>query len=124
MRLFNISTEYALKLLICLARSGKPLPSSVLSREVGVSPRYMLNIGAKLRDSGLIKATHGVKGGFELGRPPGDISVMDVMKTMGCRGTPHSLSLGDGFQALCRYCKGLRSYVHDSLAGTTIADLL
>ena len=124
MRLFNISTEYALKLLICLARSGKPLPSSVLSREVGVSPRYMLNIGAKLRDSGLIKASYGVKGGFALCRPPEEISVMDVIKTMGGRGTPHSLSLGSGFQALCRYCKDVRSYVHNSLAGTTIADLL
>lgn len=124
MRLFNISTEYALKLLICLARSGKPLPSSTRSRKVGVSPRYLLSIGAKLRDAGLIKASHGVNGGFALDRPPEAISVIEVMKAIGCHGTPHSMSLGSGFQKLCCYCKDVRSYIHDSLANTTIADLL
>ena len=124
MRLFNISTEYALKLLICLARSGKPLPSSKLSREVGVSPRYLLSIGAKLRDSGLIKASHGANGGFALERPPEEISVIEVMRAIGCHGTPHSMSLGSGFQKLCRYCKDMRSHILDSLANTTIADLL
>ena len=124
MRLFNVSTEYAIKLLICLAHRSKPLPASALSREVGVSTRYLLSVCAKLRDAGLIKASHGVNGGFSLGKDATEISIMDVIKAMGCHSTPHSLSLGSEFQKLRCFCQDVRSSIDDSLTSTTIADLL
>lgn len=37
-----------------------------LARTIGVSPRYLLQIGARLRDAGFISVSFGAAGGYRL----------------------------------------------------------
>lgn len=52
------------------------MSSSKLSAEIEVSSWYLLQIGARLRDAGLIKVTYG---GFSLIQPADKITLYDVV---------------------------------------------
>jgi len=78
----NISTDYAIRIILYLASSKQVVSSSKLSRVIKVSPRYLLQIGAKLRDAGLISTTNGPIGGYSLIKPPEQISLHDIIIIM------------------------------------------
>lgn len=78
----NISTDYAIRMVLRLAQNNGVTPASRLSAAVGVSPRYLLQIGAKLRDAGFITVTHGPSGGYALRQAPGSISLYDIILAM------------------------------------------
>ena len=78
----NRSTDYAIRVVLCLAKEERAISSSKLSRMVGVSPRYLLQIGARLRGAGLIATTYGPTGGFSLLRAPREISLYDIIAVM------------------------------------------
>ena len=61
----NASNDYAIRMLICLSRASGAVSSSKLSRAIGVSPRYLLQIGARLRDAGFVHVGHGSAGGYQ-----------------------------------------------------------
>ena len=82
----NASTDYAIRMLICLSRASGAVSSSKLARAIGVSPRYLLQIGARLRDAGFVHVGHGPAGGYQLSRPPAKISLMDVIMAMNRKG--------------------------------------
>ena len=48
----NKSTDYAIQMLLYLAKAGKTVSSSKLAAAMGVSHRYLLQISAKLRRPG------------------------------------------------------------------------
>ena len=76
----NRSTDYAIRMLICLAKASGAVSSSQLARTIGVSPRYLLQIGARLRDAGFVSVSFGAAGGYRL--LPGEISLLDVITAM------------------------------------------
>lgn len=78
----NASTDYAIRLIFYLAKEAKTVPSSKLAAAIGVSARYLLQIGAKLRDAGLIATTYGSTGGFSLLRSPQEISLYNIIIVM------------------------------------------
>jgi len=78
----NISTDYAIRIILYLANSKQVVSSSKLSKVIRVSPRYLLQIGAKLRDAGLIRTTNGPTGGYSLIKAPGQISLHDIIIIM------------------------------------------
>ena len=82
MRPLNQSTDYAIRMILYLAKTACTVPSSKLSAAIGVSPRYLLQIGAKLRDAGLISVTYGTTGGYSLVKAPEKISLFEVIKVM------------------------------------------
>ena len=55
----NRSTDYAIQMLVYLAKARKTVSSSKLAAAIGVSHRYLLQISAKLRAAGFIRAAHG-----------------------------------------------------------------
>lgn len=78
----NKTTDYAIRLILYLAQRAQTVSSSKLSAAIGVSPRYLLQVGAKLRDAELISTTHGPVGGYDLKRPPREISLFDIIIIM------------------------------------------
>ena len=78
----NRSTDYAIQMLVYLAKAGKTVSSSKLAAAIGVSHRYLLQISAKLRAAGLIRAAHGSSGGLVLIKHPDEISLYDVIISM------------------------------------------
>ena len=78
----NRSTDYAIQMLVYLAKAGKTVSSSKLAAAIDVSHRYLLQISAKLRAAGVIRAAHGPSGGLALDKAPEEISLYDVILGM------------------------------------------
>ena len=78
----NRSTDYAIQMLVYLAKAGKIVSSSKLAAATGVSHRNLLQISAKLRAAGFIRAVHGPSGGLNLDKAPEKISLYDIILSM------------------------------------------
>ena len=74
--------RHAIQMLLYLAKAGKTVSSSKLAAAIGVSHRYLLQISAKLRAAGFIRAAHGPSGGLVLIKHPDKISLYDVIISM------------------------------------------
>lgn len=75
----TMETDYALRILYCLAKQGKKLDAKTISDQMGVTLRFSLKILRKLVQSGLVKSYKGVNGGYELGLSPTEISLADIV---------------------------------------------
>ena len=78
----NRSTDYAIQMLVYLAKARKTVSSSKLAAAIGVSHRYLLQISAKLRAAGFIRAAHGPSGGLKLDKAPEEINLYDIILSM------------------------------------------
>ena len=78
----NRSTDYAIQMLVYLAKARRTVSSSKLAAAIGVSHRYLLQISAKLRAAGFIRAAHGPSGGLNLDKAPEKISLYDIILSM------------------------------------------
>jgi Rrf2 family transcriptional regulator, iron-sulfur cluster assembly transcription factor len=77
--------EYGLRLLVriasCKDREGTSI--SQLSEAEGLSSNYVAKLTRILRIAGFINSTPGNKGGYVLARPPHQIFINEVIKTLG-----------------------------------------
>ena len=76
--------EYGLRAMVYLAARGdhKPVPLSEIAGGEGIPAPFLERILARLRESGLVKATRGVSGGYQLALAPGAIAVGDVVTAL------------------------------------------
>lgn len=79
-------TEYAIRGLQDLARRGAdaPVQLKVIAGSCEVSEAFLAKIFQMLAQAGIVKSHRGVKGGFSLGREPGEISLREVVEV--CEG--------------------------------------
>ena len=78
----NRSTDYAIQMLVYLAKNGQTLSSTKLAASLGISHRYLLQISSKLRAVGFIVAVHGPSGRLKIFKNPEEISLYDVILSM------------------------------------------
>ena len=78
----NQSTDYAIRMILYLAQASQTVPSSKLSAALGISSRYLLQIGARLRDAGMLRVSYGNSGGYVLAKSPGEITLLDIIILM------------------------------------------
>jgi Rrf2 family nitric oxide-sensitive transcriptional repressor len=78
----NITTDYAIRILLCLAAEGRPLGAAELSAKSKIPKTYLTAIMAKLKRSGLVSANRGQIGGYCLIKPPKDIRLWDIIAIM------------------------------------------
>ena len=124
----NQSTDYAIRIILYLAKAARIVPSSKLAVAIGISPRYLLQIGAKLRDANLITVSYGTTGGYVLAKPPKEISLFEIISLMEGKThmkiRPNSINEAVEFQNL----KAAYEYVNDlittALRSVTIESLL
>lgn len=76
----TLESDYAVRIVHCLARNGGRMDAKRIAEETGVTLRFSLKILRKLVAGGLVSSYKGTKGGYELGRPPEDISLCDVIE--------------------------------------------
>ncbi len=76
--------RFGLRALLHLAEDidGAPVSVSVLANEMGVSADYLMQLFVRMRRAGLVKSVRGPHGGFRLERPPGKITVGDVVRAV------------------------------------------
>lgn len=75
----NTSTDYAIRILICLAKAGHVVSSSQLSQDLNISVLLVL---AKLQNAGMVNAAYGCAGGYTLAYDPGEINIQNVIHVM------------------------------------------
>ena len=61
-------TDYAIRIVYCLAKSGVRRDARSISEEMCVSLRFALKILGKLAQGGLVSSFKGNRGGYELAR--------------------------------------------------------
>jgi Rrf2 family protein len=76
----TVSVEYGIHSLLWLVgQEGRPLSSRKLAELSGVSPTFLAKIFPKLEKAGIVRAAEGVRGGYELARPPKEISFLEIV---------------------------------------------
>ena len=78
----NSTTDYAIRMVLFLAKERKVTSSSKLAKAIDISPRYVLQIGSKLKDGGLIDTLYGFAGGYNLTKSPISINLYDIIVLM------------------------------------------
>lgn len=74
--------DYAVRIVFTLAKAGERRDARSISEEASVSLRFSLKILGKLSNAGIMKSFKGNRGGYELARPPEEISLLDVLSAV------------------------------------------
>ena len=78
----SCKSEYALLALLELAthyQSGEPLQIRQIAAQQNIPDRYLEQLLATLRRSGVVKSQRGAKGGYVLAREPWKITLLEVL---------------------------------------------
>ena len=75
-------TDYAVRIVYCLAHSQGRKDARTISEEMGVTLRFSLKILHKLVQNGIVKSYKGSKGGYELARPASEINMKQVIQAI------------------------------------------
>ena len=116
--MLSITTKspYALRALVELARLGakEPVPIGELARRRDIPVQFLEQLFAVLRRAGVLRSQRGVKGGYTFARPPGEITVLEVVELLdGPLGADATGIFADAAKA-----------ARDVLATTTVADVM
>lgn len=76
----TLESDYAMRIVYCLAKEGARMDAATIADRTGVTLRFSLKILRKLVTSGLVKSYKGAGGGYELAKPPSDISMSEVIE--------------------------------------------
>jgi Rrf2 family cysteine metabolism transcriptional repressor len=114
----SITTKspYAIRALAELARLGGPgpVPIGELARRRDVPVQFLEQLFAVLRRAGILRSQRGVKGGYSFGRPPHEITVLEIVELLdGPLGPDATGIFADAATA-----------ARDVLAAATVADVI
>lgn len=76
----TLETDYAVRIIGCLAAEGGRIDAKKISERTGVSLRFSLKILRKLVSAGLVTSYKGNTGGYELAKKPSDVTLFDVIR--------------------------------------------
>ena len=80
-------SPYAVRALSELARRGgpEPVPIGEIARRREIPVQFLEGLFATLRRAGVLQSQRGVKGGYSFARPPGELTVLEVVELLeGC----------------------------------------
>gem|GEM_PF-90862 len=127
--------EYGLRCLLALASKGpgEQLSITEIAEAEGLSVPYVSKLLSIMRRAGLVTAVRGRSGGFMIARPLKEITLYEVMTTLGGPLIdPEHCSKHSGQRKECIHINncsvhdvlgGLAGYVQTFLTRTTLADL-
>ncbi len=80
----STKTRYGTRLILDLAGSYGEEPSPVweIAKRLDISPKYLEQIIVPLKKAGLVLATRGAKGGYNLAKPPDRIRLGQVVRLL------------------------------------------
>lgn len=78
----TLETDYAVRIVDCLARNPGRMGAKAISEKACVTLRFSLKILRKLVASGITRSYKGAQGGYELARPLDQISLNDILETI------------------------------------------
>ncbi|MBA3274887.1 MAG: Rrf2 family transcriptional regulator [Chloroflexia bacterium] len=127
--------EYGMRAMVALAHhyGTGPLSITDIARESSVPPAYLEQLIAPLRRAGIVESKRGARGGYVLGRAPGEIRVGEVFRVMEGPIAPMECVSEDEAEQVCPLIDGcetrpvwlkLRDSIVDVLDSQTLADLI
>ena len=131
----TLESDYAVRIVYCLAQNGGRLDAASIAEQTGVTLRFSLKILRKLVAGELVKSYKGAGGGYELARDPHEISLYEVIEQVE---GPYAISRclnEEGYDCnrnrqACLECKFVRIYadisamVRKRLEGISFGDVL
>ncbi|MEJ7715024.1 MAG: Rrf2 family transcriptional regulator [Thermoleophilaceae bacterium] len=118
MLVITTKSPYAVRALAELARRGgeAPVPIGEIAKARDIPVQFLEGLFATLRRAGLLHSQRGVKGGYSFARPPGEVSVLEVVELL-------EGELGSGAAASGPVWVEAVRAVRESLGGVTIAEV-
>ncbi|MCC6492092.1 MAG: Rrf2 family transcriptional regulator [Pirellulales bacterium] len=80
--MLSARTQYAILAMLQLAHDfavGEPVQVRRIAQRHGIPSTFLVQILHELRRAGLVASTRGAGGGYRLSRPPGEITLSDVV---------------------------------------------
>jgi Rrf2 family transcriptional regulator, nitric oxide-sensitive transcriptional repressor len=128
--MFSQTTEYAMRAMAWLALTPGTLVSTLtLAEKTKVPPHYLAKVLQQLSAAQLIVGRRGVRGGYKLSRPPSQITVLDVVRSVAeiQRITACPLGIASHGTTLCslhRLTDAAAKGLIELYGGTTLYDLV
>jgi len=132
MDILRRNTDYALRLMMSLARSYEngSVSTRVLAEEQEVSYQLACKLMQRLHDARLVSSCMGPKGGFQLTRTPAQISLLEVVEVIQgpvrlnrCLVSDCACPRGRGCPIRARITE-LQGHMEQYLRSVTLADLV
>ncbi len=79
---FSTRTSYALRALLCLARSGGSLSLRAIAQTERLPLKYLEAIFADLKKAGVVRSLQGSSGGYRLTARPQQLSVLTIVSAL------------------------------------------
>ncbi|MBQ4153734.1 MAG: Rrf2 family transcriptional regulator [Clostridia bacterium] len=76
----NNETDYAIRIVSCLAEQSGRLDAASIAQHTGVTQRFTLKILHRLVLGGIVRSFKGNKGGYVLARPAKEITLLEVVE--------------------------------------------
>jgi Rrf2 family nitric oxide-sensitive transcriptional repressor len=76
----SLHSDYALRILMALAASGRRLSVDDVARQYGISRNHLAKVAQELQGQGFVVTTRGRSGGMELAQSPEEIVIGDVVR--------------------------------------------
>lgn len=132
---FSTRGEYGLRMMMDLARQygAGPRPLAEIAQHESLPAGYLEQLVGGLRRAGLLASRQGAHGGYELARPPAEITVGDVLRVLEGPISPMICATEGVTEQLCErqvFCSAnlvwerVRDSVAQALDSLTLADLI
>ncbi|WP_099906801.1 Rrf2 family transcriptional regulator [Streptomyces sp. TLI_171] len=127
----SAKADYATRALVELAcDTERPLTCEAMASSQEIPFRFLKSVVGDLRRAGLVRSQRGCEGGYWLGRPASDITLLDVVRAVDgelitLRGEPLSgLAYPGPADALPEIWREVEERAGEVLAGTTVESLV
>lgn len=131
---FSTRGRYGLRALTDMAihAAEGPVALRVIAERQNISESYLEQVFTLLRKSGLVRSIRGAQGGYELSRPPKEITVGEILSILEGPLVPVHCVDTSGLKAECEnekncitrpFWEELRDTINNFLNRTTLQDL-
>ena len=128
----SAKAEYACAAMMELAASSadpRPVRIKAIADAHGIDQHFLVQILLQLKTAGLVTSVRGAAGGYQLARPPEQITLAAILDAVGGRPKAPAFTLGRGAPSpAAEVLLGVWREVHAQeqriLEGTTLADLV
>lgn len=126
----SAKTEYACLAILELAAqssSGEPVRIRSIADEHGIPARFLVQILLQLKGAGFVTSTRGASGGYQLAKPPEEITLGEVMNVIEGQDNEVSSSLNvksPSARVLFDAWRKVNRVEREALGAITFADLV
>ena len=122
--------DYAVRAAVELAAAGEgPTKGEAIAQAQAIPLKFLENILSDLRHAGIVRSQRGAEGGYWLARPPGEISVADVIRAVDGPlasvrgGRPEDVAYNGAAEPLAQVWIAVRASLRSVVERVTLADV-